>query len=80
MCSSILHLIKNSSEVFLDRVINKFKENDFEKIERMVELFRIYYENLKEVEAEYSIEEKIKILKEYQPDYVLISFIKITVF
>lgn len=69
--------MKNSSEVFLDRVINKFKENDFEKIERMVELFRIYYENLKEVEAEYSIEEKIKILKEYQPDYVLISFIKI---
>jgi hypothetical protein len=44
----------------LDRVINKFKENDFEKLERIFELFRDYIGKLNVLQKEYELDEDKK--------------------
>jgi hypothetical protein len=66
-----MHLLKNTSDVFLDRVINKFKENEFEKVERLFELFKFYQEEAKKIEREYENEEKLNLLKEFQQETVI---------
>ena len=68
-----MHLLKNTNDVFLDRVLNKFKENEFEKIERLIEIYKFYQEMVKTVEKKYTNEEKINILKEFQPNLVFFS-------
>ncbi len=44
----------------MDRVINKFKENDFEKLERIFELFRDYIGKLNVLQKEYELDEDKK--------------------
>ena len=67
-----MHLLKNTSDVFLDRVINKFKEKEFEKIERLFEIYKFYQDEAKEIEKEYADEEKLNVLKEFQQEIVFI--------
>jgi len=43
----IFSLFVNSTGVSLDRVVNKFKENDSEKIDRVIELYHQYVKQLK---------------------------------
>lgn len=42
-------LIKNSKGLPLERVINKFRENDFEKIDRLFEIHGIYFGYINEL-------------------------------
>ena len=62
---SILNsLFMNTTSVLLDRTINKFKENEAEKMDRLIELYQQYLKRYKtfmsrtteELESEVSIE------------------------
>ena len=70
----MVHLLKNTTDVFLDRVMNKFKEKDYEKIERLFEIYRNYESAVQDVVKDYQNEEKITILKEFQPNIVKNGF------
>lgn len=52
--------MKNTQNVYLDRVINKFKENNFEKLDRVFELFREYANKLELLQREYETDEDKK--------------------
>jgi beta-catenin-like protein 1 len=42
----IINLFENSNENQIDKIINKFKENDFEKTDRLLEIYFKYNENV----------------------------------
>ena len=57
-------LCKNSADVFLDRVINKFRESDYEKVEILIEIHEKYAKVVEEIEKKYKKEENMKVLLE----------------
>lgn len=77
-----MQLLKNTSDVFLDRVVNKFKENEFEKVERLFDLYKFYDDEVRIIEKESEDEKKVEIIQEFQPELVLkiLDFLKNTDF
>ncbi len=59
--SIISSLLKNCSGPNKQRVINKFTENDFEKIDRLLELYFKYSEEVEKIEK--SIEDDDEVSK-----------------
>ena len=56
-------------------MINKFKENDFEKIDRLFEIYKEYNSKVKEIEKEIeSDEDKKQSLLEFQKNIVYFQF------
>ena len=59
--SIISSLLKNCTGANKQRVINKFTENDFEKIDRLLELYFKYSEEVEKIEK--SIEDDDEVCK-----------------
>lgn len=43
-------LLKESESINLERVVNKFRENDYEKIDRLFEFHSNYFSDVTEIE------------------------------
>jgi len=49
--------------VYLDRVINKFKEEDSEKVDRLIELYNQYLKRYKAFAAKVQEDEESEVIK-----------------
>jgi len=58
--SVISQLFMNVADVRYYRLLKKFQENDYEKVERLVELFEEYYRKLEDAERRFQAEKKFK--------------------
>ena len=67
ICSIVASLFRNASGLTKDRVIGKFTENDFEKVDRLMELFFKYYEMVKQVDQQIE-RERITLSNEEIPE------------
>jgi len=56
-------LVVHMTGVYLDRVINKFKEEDSEKVDRLIELYNQYLKRYKAVAAKIDDENESEVIK-----------------
>ena len=52
MITIINSLVSNLTGVYLDRILNKFKEGDGDKVDRLIEFYELYLKRFKAYKAQ----------------------------
>ena len=68
VCSIIASVLKNTQAAIRERVMGKFVENEFEKVERLLELHFKYVDRVREIDDQIRLEKRRKAAQDEDPE------------